>query len=202
MDQNIPDDNSFLTSNEMEVMSNRAFLLTKATVLDKTNFLLQQTLDKLTTVVDSGSAQFWPGINQQPGKISRGENYRLLPYQVLDYPAYFDHINICAFRTMFYWGSFFSSTLHLQGECLDAFREKLIANFKQLLNRDIYIAISESPWQYHYEQDNYVLLQPEHELIIRGGDFVKLSKKIPLSQYQQVPGFATDYFKFILSVIR
>ena len=154
MAQNIPDDHSFLTSNEMEVMSNRAFLLTKATVLDKTNILLQQTLDKLTKVVDSGSAEFWPGINQQLSKISRGENYRLLPYQVLDYPAYFDQTNICAFRTMFYWGNFFSSTLHLQGECLDVFREKLIANFKQLLNRDLYIAIGESPWQYHYGQDN------------------------------------------------
>jgi hypothetical protein len=50
------------------------------------------------------------------GKISRGENYQLLPYIILDYPSYFSRNNIFAVRTMFWWGNFFSITLHLSGD--------------------------------------------------------------------------------------
>ena len=195
------DDRHLLTTHELEVIENSAFLFTKAAALDKVNHLLRQTLEQLKAEVNSGAAKFWPGIESQKGKISRGESYRLLPYQVLDYPAFFDRTNICTLRTMLYWGNFFSVTLHLQGEYLERFRPKLLNNFNSLLNQDIYIAVGESPWHYHYESDNYLLLQSQHRALISKGQFVKLSKKIPLDNYHRLPDFTVDYFRFLLSVL-
>jgi len=182
-------------------MEDSSLLLTKAAIMKKVDQLLKQTLELLTAEVKNGPDMFWSDIVNQPGKISRGENYQLLPYQVLDYPAHFDQTNIFTLRTMFYWGNFFSATLHLQGNCLDQFRDKLQANFGCLLNQDIYIAVGASPWHYHYSKDNYLQLQPEHMDLIDNGKFVKLSKKIPLSDYLQLPQFTLDYFHLIASVL-
>ena len=54
-------------------------------------------------------------IVQSTPKIAKGENYLQLPYVLLDYPRCFDKENIFAIRTMFWWGNFFSITLHLSG---------------------------------------------------------------------------------------
>ena len=201
MDIDKQDSRYLLTPHELEVMEDRSLLLTKAAIMEKVTLLLKQTLELLTAEVKKGPDKFWSDIANQPGKISRGENYQLLPYQVLDYPSHFDQTNIFTLRTMFYWGNFYSVTLHLQGTCLDQFRDNLQVNFGRLLNRDIYIGVGAGPWHYHYSKDNYLLLQPEHMDIIRTGKFVKLSKKIPLSNYLQLPDFTLDYFRLIGSVL-
>jgi hypothetical protein len=60
----------------------------------------------------------YPSLSQHTNvvspKIFRGENYKKLPYIVLDYPRTFSAENIFAYRTMFWWGKEFSFTLHLQ----------------------------------------------------------------------------------------
>jgi hypothetical protein len=195
------DSRYLLTPLELEAMENKSFLLTKADAMGKVSLLLKQTLDQLTAEVKNEPDKIWSEIETQSGKISHGENYLHFPYQVLDYPAHFDQTNILTLRTMFYWGNFFSVTLHLQGTCLDQFRDKLQVNFSRLLNQGIYIGVGAGPWQYHYGDDNYLLLQPEHIALIRTGKFVKLSKKIPLSDYLRLPDFTLDYFRLIGSVL-
>ena len=176
-------------------------MLTKASALKKVNLLLGNTLDRLKEKVQTSNFEFHQDIRSQSGKISQGENYNMLPYQVLDYPAHFEKTDIFALRTMFWWGHFFSVTLHLQGESLVKYRSSLLTNFDQLLKEELYIAVGNTPWQYHYEPDNYLPLEPEHISIIEQGEFVKLSKKIPVNEFSKLPDFASSFLQRMIRLL-
>ncbi len=135
---------NFSTS-EMEVLENTSFLKTKQAVTIKIRQLLGETRQEILAVVRDSGFNFPEGTDISMGKISRGENYRQLPYQVLDFPKLFKKEDIFALRTMFWWGHFFSSTLHLQGKSLEKLRPMIVANFEKLLDKNIYLSIGETP---------------------------------------------------------
>jgi len=60
-------------------------------------------------------------ILQVPPRISKGENYKGLPWVVLDYPRCFGRDDVLAVRTLFWWGHYFSVTLHLKGSYKEMF---------------------------------------------------------------------------------
>ena len=139
------------------------------------------------------------------GKISKGENYQQLPFVVLDYPKLFTDKSVFSFRTMFWWGNFFSITLHLGGRALENYRHNLIKNIDSLKNTGIYICTNSTPWEYHYKKDNYVLIDEMenaslHE-ILENKDFIKLSRKIGLTEFKGVVEFCRESFSSFLTVL-
>src|SRR5687767_11488510 len=101
------------SNSEAEMMYNAEIILTKNRILEKVRLLFESLQEEFV-----GFSSRQP--NQQalfdiPPKISKGENYEGLPYLILDYPRFFKPDNIFAVRTMFWWGNFFSTTLHLSG---------------------------------------------------------------------------------------
>lgn len=189
-----------LTEKELFILQDTDFLLTKAKAIEKIYKLFEKTRKELVHSVKELNFTFPAGTKLATGKISRGENYRNLPYLVLDYPALFTRESVFAYRTMFWWGNFFSATLHLEGSALNNYRNSIINNFETLLNRNIYIGVGKTPWQYHYGKDNYIPLTKDHKDFISKCKFLKLSKKIEIIEWDRVPGFSKDFFKFILLV--
>ena len=187
---------------ELEIIQDTEFLLTKAQALSKIEKLLVEVRTELKEIVRQTTIPF-PEISEfKKGKISRGENYLGLPYLVLDYPAIFSRENTFAYRTMFWWGNFFSATLHLEGETLSRYRCQLIEQFDKLLDNQIYIGVGATPWQYHYGADNYMPLTHEHKDFLASCRFLKLSKKIELKEWEKVPRFSGEYLKFLLNILR
>ena len=82
--------------------------------------LLLDTKNHLDTAYHLTPLAIPRGENAYSGKISRGENYRGLPYLILDYPAYFSQKDIFAFRTMFWWGHFFQCRTTSTGDIFAA----------------------------------------------------------------------------------
>lgn len=142
----------------------------------------------------------------RPAKISKGENYKGLPYLVLDYPTVFDKENILAFRTMFWWGNVFSITLHLQGVYKAKHQENILQNIYQSDKKGLYICNGETPWHYHYGQDNYLpvedLNQAEISHLLMQKSFVKLSYKMPLSNYQNLAAFMVHHFEKLALLLK
>src|SRR5690349_5675936 len=111
---------------ERQVVQDTTFLMAKREIIRKVEDLfagLQYVLDKNSKQVREVEKAL--GITFQGPKISKGDNYRGLPYVVLDHPRYFQKEDVCSFRSMFWWGHFFSFTLHLQGECWNKVRNNL-----------------------------------------------------------------------------
>lgn len=191
-----------ISEKELLILHDTDFLLTKATVLEKINELLGQTRQELKESVENSNFSFPDRTDLLNGKISKGENYKNLPYMVLDYPALFTTKTALAYRTMFWWGNFFSATFHLEGIALNYYRKTITINLDKLLQKDVYIGVGDTPWQYHYEDDNYSLLNEAHSDFITNCKFLKLSKKIELKKWNDVPKFSTNFFELVLSVLK
>ena len=191
-----------ITEKELNILQGTDFLLAKSAVLKKIYNMLEETRTELKKIVRNTGLSFPEGTDTLTGKISRGENYKNLPYMVLDYPTLFTNDNTFAFRTMFWWGNFFSLTLHLEGEALKYYRNNLADNIERLVNQNIYIGIGKTPWEYHYEKHNYVPIKEIYREQILNFKFVKLSKRIAVIEWRKVPEFSAEFFKFLLSILR
>jgi len=191
-----------LTDKELLILQDTDFLLTKVILLEKMTKLFEQTREELKQCVENSNFSFPDGTDLLSGKISRGENYKGLPYLVLDYPTLFSKNSTFAFRTMCWWGNFFSSTIHLEGIALINYKNSIINNLHMLLQKDIYICVADNPWQYHYNEDNYLPLSNAHNDFISNCEFLKLSKKIELKNWNDVPKFSADFFSLLLPILK
>src|SRR6266511_3807431 len=97
-----------LSAKEMELVTNADWILTKNGIIQK----VKQLLSDLLLVQEDMLHKFRPFLpaetGMSPAKISKGENYKGLPYLILDHPRYFGKDNVFAIRTLFWWGHFFS----------------------------------------------------------------------------------------------
>lgn len=173
-------------------MYDAGFILTKNKVLLKVRRLLEGVQQQMQAEVTGNSRLSGLELFAVPPKISRGENYLGLPYLILDYPRIFGTEHVLAIRTMFWWGRFFSSTLHLAGRHADAFRSHAGRAFPLLEDRH-FTGISPDPWQHHFEADNYrpvgafTLQQWQQRLWEK--PHIKIAAKWPLTDW---PTAATD----------
>ncbi|HMH20736.1 MAG TPA: hypothetical protein VK563_03120 [Puia sp.] len=101
------------------------------------------------------------GILQAPPRISKGENYKGLPWVVLDYPRYFGRDHVFAVRTLFWWGNYFSVTLHLKGNYKAMFLPVIRENLSLLDGAGFMICVSDDEWRHELGQDNYQPLSVE-----------------------------------------
>lgn len=128
-------------------------------------------------------------------KISRGENYLGLPYVVLDFPRQFGKEDIFAVRSFFWWGNFFSITLHLEGRYQQQYAFPIQNAINTGLLADWYIATSHNQWEHHFDVHNYSPVTNEVRVHIMDLPFLKLAKKIPLSQWDDANTFFKENFR-------
>ncbi len=194
-----------LSQTEMELVNNADLILTKNTILKKVNQLLGNLQAKQQEVVRLQARVLTEKISGTFPKISKGENYKGLPYLILDYPRYFDHENIFAVRTMFWWGHFFSVTLHLSGDHKKEAEEKLIASYKTFREKGFYCYTNEDPWEHHFESENYKPLSQmsknDFERSIRENPFIKIANKISLNQWDDAEEILQTYFEEIIGIL-
>ena len=191
-----------LSKLETELIKNKEWILTKNSIINKVYKLFGE-LNEIYKQIAQES--FLPEFYQNAGgKISKGENYEGLPYVMLDYPALFSRENIFAIRTMFWWGNFFSITLHISGEKI-----KLKGNFLKLLTflreNNFYVCVNEKEWQHSFELSNYVMakeLDPEKLEQISNKNFFKISKNLELNKWNEAPEFLEKCFREIIGFIK
>lgn len=187
---------------ESEALREQNFFLLKDSSTKKLVAMLGE-LEKRLTVEFEKSGIEMEGLKFRAGKIFRGENYRLFPYVVLDYPRQFSTESIFAFRTMFWWGHEFSFTLHLQGSSLKHFRQTLIKNKHLLKGKGIYFCVNDSPWQYHFGNDNYLPVEEiTDEHLWQNAAFIKLSSRIPVDKHDEVVSFGVEMFSLFMKILK
>ncbi len=132
-----------LSQKEMELVINAELILTKNGILQKVKGLLAGLQVQQQHYLQSYYRKFAEEIDRSSPKISKGENYNGLPYLILDFPRVFNSSAIFAIRTMFWWGNFFSITLHLSGDYKNYYEERIIAALESLQEKGIYCCINE-----------------------------------------------------------
>ena len=185
-----------ISPEELKILNDSAFFMTKKKVTEKIYALFSETNQLFKEELTHSNITIPKGVDIIEGKIFRGENYRDLPYLVMDFPKLFNKESVFTFRNMLWWGNFFSCTLHLEGEALNEFRKKLIQNKDVICNDNFWFCVNEkSPWEYHYQKENYL---PAKELgneltkMLEEKTFIKISKFISLEEWQRFPSFAKE----------
>ena len=193
------------SNEELEAIKDRNFFELKHSSTKKIVDLFGELEKELKAIASENDLNV-EALNVSNGKIFRGENYNLYPYVLLDYPRLFTTESIFAFRTMFWWGSGFNFTLHLQGKALDKFRNKLVNDIESLIGKDVYYCVGKTPWQYHYEEDNYVLLSEntidDITMMNSQNEFVKLSRRLDIDHFSMLKEKGIETYKMFYSLLK
>lgn len=193
-----------LSQKEMELVNNAAVILTKNTILQKVQLIFGHIAEQQQQLISVGKNMLPHELTHTSPKISRGENYRGLPWLMLDYPRKFEKENIFAVRTMFWWGNFFSITLHISGQYQKHFGPKIILAYQKLREEAFYICKNDDQWEHHFENENYtqirLLSKNQFEEMAQKNDFIKLSFKIPIEKWDEADDVILEKFRFLIEI--
>ena len=193
-----------LSEDELLLVQNAGVILTKNAIIQKIINLFSLVAEDMKTELEK--TQLPAAIKITTPKISKGEHYKGLPYVMLDYPRVFTRENIFAVRTMFWWGNYFSITLHLKGEYQEMFSGFIKRNISYLAEKNFSICISSDQWQHELEGDNYISLSciTENQLddIIEKKHFIKLSAKAGFAQWNDTATILIALYKDILQSLK
>lgn len=195
-----------LSPKELVLVNNADWILTK-------NHIIQKVNDLFSTLANGYRAEYLqhpvlatsPAFDIHP-KISKGEQYQQLPYLMLDFPRYFTDTDIFAIRTFFWWGNHCSIHLILKGKFLAEYGPSIDHYFQLsgkygIETKDWFIGIGKDLWDHHFEKDNYVSLQDWNGYSVTQLPFLKLAKKIPLEEWDDIELFMMNQFKKMMTII-
>ena len=187
-----------LSPAEVALFSNAEMILTKNSILQKTVALLAQVQE---TISENNKAY---NFTSTP-KISRGENYLGLPYVILDYPRISNGNDLFFIRSMFWWGNFFSSTLHIAGTYKEKNLTSLASAYDELLMKEFSIGVNSDPWQHHFEETNYKdisqLSKEEFMKLLINQLHIKIAARWPLSEWDAAATLLAERWKFLTGLI-
>jgi hypothetical protein len=194
-----------LSKQEMQLVTNADWILTKNGIIKKVQSMFGNIEQEMTAVLQQHAEQLPADIIHIHSKISKGENYEGLPYIILDCPRYFKGENIFAIRTMFWWGNFFSITLHLSGIYKNEFENKFIESFDGLKKEKLFFCHNANQWEHHFGKTNYTpvskLSVNRLRKLITKNSFIKLAQKIPLKKWDKADKILIDHFKRIIKIL-
>lgn len=180
-----------VTLSEFEEMlvKDTQWILTKHAIMEKVSLLLSAQVEPINEVFTRPLLPILPELSACRPKLSKGEKYLGLPYMILDYPAIFSKTDSFALRTMFWWGNFFSVTLHLSGKYKQVFEETVLANIKKG-SEPFYISTGEEEWQHHFEPANYtavaaIAMDEPNKKIVQPS-FLKIALKYDLADWNNI----------------
>lgn len=193
-----------LSAKELELVSDTDWILTKKVIIKKVTELFGDLLLFMQEVAVLHKASLPMQFFLKDPKIYKGENYKDLPYVMLDYPRYFEKEKTLAIRTLFWWGNFFSISLQLSGEI----KQKAIPNLLTAFNKlqDYWICVNDHPWEHNFDNENYVpinsLTLSDFNELLCGKVFVKISKKMPVQQWDGIALFLEHTFTEIILLLK
>lgn len=192
-----------LSPEESSLVENSAWLFTKQRVIGKVYGLFGLLSQNFSEMI-SGYAHSLPEeVTRVSPKIYKGEMYRQLPYVMLDNPRYFNQQDVFAIRSFFWWGHEFSVHLVLGGKFREQFAETIDAQIEAGLLDAWNIGGGDNPWEHHFEADNYMPIRSWRSQSIRQlpAEYIKLGKRLPLSQWQDAAGFFNSSYAELLDTL-
>ena len=179
-------------------MQNSDFFVLKHAITKKLYQLFSETKIKLAQSALHSTFPFAGEVDVVTGKISKGENYQLLPYLILDYPRHFSREGVFAFRWMFWWGNYFIFTFHVSGKYLKQIDQgQQVQQLKQ--QKSLWVSTGKSEWHHAVERP-YYLPTSEFEAWPQQS-FFKLAKTVPLDDWEKVPEKALHFYEMILRTL-
>lgn len=183
-------ENFYLTAEEAAIVFTPRVIELKNKAIEKVMMLMGQLQEALAALDAASDFPFEPEWLKQGPKISKGEQYKSLPWVILDYPRYFSKTDVFAFRSMFWWGHYFSCTLHLAGEVKRQFEASLLAAYGPLAAAGFQVYLPDDPWEHDFENGNYRSIGDmgleDWKRLVGRKNFIKLAKPFALERWGEI----------------
>ena len=196
-----------LSKNELALVTDASVILTKNLIIDKVYQLFGQLSYTFTGYLNENKPNLPAEAFTVHPKIYKGEQYLGLPYVMLDCPRIYGPADVFAIRCFFWWGNFFSITLHLGGRFLQAHANGLQQWLQQHTGQHWFIGVNADAWQHHFGGNNYCSIDVMgntilEETLASGQNFIKLAKKMPLEQWDDAVLFFTKEYVTLLQLFK
>lgn len=190
-----------LSQEELELVNNAGWILTKNAVIAKVYDLFGQLSESYAKqLAEYPELNTW-GIDLGSAKISKGEQYEGLPWVMLDHPRHFTSVETFAIRSFFWWGNHCSITLQLSGRFAEQYAAAIAQYFLERGGTGWFYCINENAWQHHFREDNYAPVQDDMHTILSNRPFIKIAKKIPLTGWTLLTEFFEKTFGEIVKML-
>lgn len=187
---------------EATLAENVSWLLTKHTIIQKVYRLFGALSEEYRTLLAAYPRLLPEEVIAISPKIYKGEQYRLLPYVMMDFPRYFSRSGTLAIRSLFWWGNHFSVHLVLGGKYKMQYEAALEAGIPHLSPHEWYVQTTGNPWEHHFEEDNYLPLNNSAPGLLSGKeDYLKLATLLPVNRHDEAPSFFSASFKTLLQIL-
>ena len=194
-----------LSADELSLVQNAGWLLTKNKIIEKVYGLFGETAQEVREWVIKAPVALPAEVAATTPKISKGEKYLGLPYVMLDYPRLFGKEDLFAVRVFFWWGHYFSITLHLKGKYKEQFLPVLTGNLALLQQNDFYACIETDEWRHELAADNYVPIRqqelPAIANMLAVNSFCKVSAKLSFQQWNESKARLTNLYGVLFKSI-
>lgn len=189
-----------LSADEWQLVQNSDWILTKHAIIDKVYQLFGALAQDMQACLQQPHGL--PDAVLQPSpKISKGEQYRRMPWVVLDYPRYFSRENVCAVRSFFWWGHYFSSTLQLKGQWQQQLAPAIIQAGKDGGLAGYYWSAGGDEFNFDVREDyteaGKRLPAPEE---LQKAPFIKLTVIHPLEEWTEMPARLLQAFEHFIAM--
>lgn len=192
-----------LDNKQLAYLKDQDFLKSKQVISEKITSELSGVEERLKEIIRGSDFDYPNGTFTKSGKISKGENYKGLPFFILDYPRLFLHEDMFNYRVMIWWGNEISCSLLLLGRSYEKYR-KTLSNNKTALN-DFFFCVNESPWEYHFERSNFVPISEMDDSSFQNSlnqrAFIKFAIKYPLEKLDELKSLSCETYKKFLTLL-
>lgn len=178
-----------LSAEEMRLVRDPAWILTKNSVIQKVVGMFAGLAEVLRLPPRTllGADRRAPSSGGTEPKISKGENYKGLPWVMLDYPRIFGKEDVYAIRTFFLWGHAFSVTLHLKGVYKETFLPAIRARWAELGAAGFEVSIADDEWAHEHTGETYGPMGATGDGATGGRPWLKLSARVELEHWDEAP---------------
>jgi hypothetical protein len=190
-----------LSEEEWKLMQNSAWILTKHGIIDKVYRLFGGLAQDMQLSLQRPHQLPEAALHHSP-KISKGEQYERLPWVVLDYPRHFSREHVLAVRSFFWWGNYFSSTLHLKGEFLRQLAPAMVRAAEQGRLEGYYWSAGGHEFNFNVHSADYAPVRDGMPGLAEAQDspFLKLTVTHPLYGWDTAPEKLLESFEIFAGV--
>ncbi len=187
---------------EQALMKDAGMLLLKRQCIEKIILKFSFIEASLTRALnDFGDSILPEGAFLKAGKISRGENYKGLPYVVLDYPRLLTRTNVLNIRLLFWWGHYFTMSLHLAGDVWESNKNRIIGALVREEFGGFYVQYEGSAWENDlslpFFNESSMLEKNNFDALLKSS-FIKIVNRLAIDEVEQLENFSlTTFEKFI-----
>jgi hypothetical protein len=188
--------NVSLSAFELQLVTDPIWILTKTQIIEKVYNLFGDVSQLYQQ--HQHMQQLPSALTALAPKISKGENYEGLPYVMLDYPRCFSREDVFAVRSFFWWGHYFSCTLHLKGVYKQQYEQRIDTAIKHDELNGWYLNTTDEEWNHHVHE-SMQLIHTDTDVFSK--NIIKITAIHPLQQWNESFAFYESSINKLMKII-